>query len=126
MYALFGYVLKYQWPQISKPEAWAMSLFTIFLVAPCEELIFRGIIPGIVKLYEPFKKIPIFLIGSQGVFAIFHVAAYGGVSAAMIPTFILGIILVYAAQKYSLYFTMGCHAAYNMCLLGIMTGGILT
>lgn len=101
-----------------------MALYTIFFVAPVEELIFRGVLPGELATREPWKRVPVLLIATQGLFAVFHFAAYGGWGFAMVMAFALGMVWVYASRRWTLWFTMGSHAAYNLLVLGILSGGL--
>lgn len=121
---LFEVVLSYEWPVIAGSTAGMMVFFTAFFVAPAEELLFRGYLPNLHLEKFILGKIPVILITSQVIFALFHVAAYGGVGPAMAVTFGLGLAWVFIARKFSLFATMGSHTAYNLCVLGILTGGV--
>jgi|GEM_PF-4224145 len=120
---LFELVMGYDWPAIAPTTALVMVYFTVFFVAPSEELLFRGVLPNLhVERYV--LGVPVLLVASQAVFALFHMAAYGGLGVSMFVTFGLGMVWVFAARRLSLYATMGSHAAYNLCVLGVLTGGV--
>jgi membrane protease YdiL (CAAX protease family) len=125
VYALFTYGFGYKWPSLPAAQAAPLLFYTIFFVAPVEELIFRGVLPAEVEGREPWKRVPVLLLASQGLFAVFHFAAYGGwAPVPMALAFILGVVWVYASKRWTLFFTMGSHAAYNLLVLGILSGGI--
>ena len=121
---LFEVVLGYDWPLIASSTALVMLYFTAFFVAPSEEVLFRGVLPNLNVERYVLGRIPLILILSQVVFALFHIAAYGGVGSPMVVTFGLGLIWVFIARRLSLYATMGSHAAYNLCVLGVLSGGV--
>ena len=113
----------YEWPDITQSEATAMLYFTVVFVAPAEELLFRGVLPNL-HYERRVLGVPLVLVASQALFSVFHVAAYGGIGAPMIITFVLGVAWVFVARWTSLFTTMGSHAAYNLCVLGVLTGGV--
>ena len=121
----FELALGYDWPTITPSMATVMLFFTVFFVAPTEELLFRGVLPNLNEERYVLGKVPLILVMSQVVFALFHYAAYGGIGSAMVITFALGLIWVFAARRWSLYATMGSHTAYNLCVLGVLSGGVL-
>ena len=125
VYALFTYGLSYKWPTLPREQGAPLLLYTVFFVAPVEELIFRGVLPGELEGREPWRRAPLLLLGSQGLFAVFHFAAYGGFQVTpMVIAFVLGMIWVVASRRWTLFFTMGSHAAYNCLILGILSGGL--
>jgi len=122
---LFTFILHTEWPEITRAEALPLVIYTIFFVTPVEELIFRDILPNEVSPYEPSRRAPILVFGTQVLFGVYHWAAYGGFGTSMIIVIVIGCLWVPLARRFSLYFTMGSHAAYNLCVLGILTGGIV-
>ena len=130
VYVLFTYGLSYVWPSIPFNQAMPAVVFTIFFVAPVEELIFRGILPRELEPLERLRfrgrRVPVLVFGSQVLFAVFHWAAYGGLGLPMLVAVVLGCLWVVAARRWSLAFTMASHSAYNLLVMGVLSGGVLT
>jgi len=88
-------------------------IFHCLIVAPSEEIIFRGV------LFPTVGIIP-----SSFAFAFFHLAVYsGGVLsiAIIIPfviAFLVGIIYCFITKQYGIGMAIGSHSAWN----GVMTG----
>lgn len=122
---IFGQGMGTKFPTIPASQAQAMFYFTMLFVAPAEEILFRGVIPHLTEERYFLGKVPIILIASQAAFAVFHIAAYGGIGTAMLIVFILGVIWVYAARRFGLFVTMGSHTAYNLTVLGVISGGVI-
>jgi membrane protease YdiL (CAAX protease family) len=102
-----------------------MFYFTLLFVAPAEEILFRGVLPNLTEERYILGKVPVIVIASQLAFAVFHIAAYGGIGSAMVMVLILGIIWVYVARRWGLFVTMGSHTAYNLTVLGVLSGGVV-
>lgn len=130
VYVLFTYGLSYDWPTIAHAQAAPAVVFTLFFVAPVEELIFRGILPRELEPLERVRlggrRVPVLVFGTQVLFAVFHWSAYGGLGLAMLVAVILGCVWVVAARRLSLAFTMASHTAYNLLVMGVLSGGVLT
>ena len=124
VYGLFTFLLDYQWPTIDANQALPLFMFHAVFVAPVEELIFRGVIPQEVEGHERWRRFPILLIGSQILFAVFHWGTYGGLGWPMLYAFMFGMVWVFASRRWSIYWTMGSHLAYNTLIIGILSGGI--
>lgn len=121
---LFEQGMGYEWPTLTRSSALASFYLTIFLVTPGEEILFRGVLPNLSDERYLVGFVPVILVGSQATFAVFHLAAYGGFGMPMLTVFILGVVWVLAARRWGLWLTMGSHAAYNLSILGILTGGV--
>lgn len=124
VYAAFEFGLGHEWDTIRSAQVLPVFLFQMIFVTPVEEIIFRGVIPTEVAKYERFK-IPVMLIGSQVLFAVFHWAAYGGLGIPMLYAFCMGMVWIYATRKWSIYWAMGSHLAWNCLIMGILSGGII-
>ncbi|MBO3753542.1 MAG: CPBP family intramembrane metalloprotease [Candidatus Brockarchaeota archaeon] len=91
-------------------ELVALSLITILVVAPCEEVLFRGFIQrGLESSFG--SKWGILL--SSILFGAFHLNPW-----QFLPAFLVGIILGYVFKKrgYRLWCPIALHAAYNVTL----------
>ncbi|MEM4610294.1 MAG: CPBP family intramembrane glutamic endopeptidase, partial [Thermoproteota archaeon] len=100
--------------QILSPSSFielvTLSLITILIVAPCEEILFRGFIQRGLESS----------LGSRGgillssiLFGAFHLNPW-----QFLPAFLLGILLGYVFKKrnYRLWCPIALHAAYNVAL----------
>lgn len=123
VYGLFEFLLHYEWPGVGQNELMPVFVFQVMFVTPVEELIFRGILPQEVEDHERWK-VPVLMLGTQALFAVYHLAAYGGLNSMMIYAFVAGVIWVYASRRWSIYWTMGSHTAYNSLVLGLLAGGV--
>lgn len=125
---------------------WSMILLQLFFVAPGEELFFRGWLP---RLFDPkgkswklYGSVSVSNAFTASTFATFHYAAYGagGLSfftTSFLITFLLANVWLYLSRKevgrpfhktkrpLGIPLTMGSHFAWNLCTLGIITGGVL-
>ena len=125
VYGLFTFILHYQWPTIEANRALPILVYQAVFVTTVEEVIFRGILPSEVEDLERWPRFPVLLIGTQALFAVYHLAAYGGWNSLMIWAFIFGMIWVWVSRRWTIYWTMGSHLAWNACILGILSGGIV-
>jgi membrane protease YdiL (CAAX protease family) len=124
VYGLFTFILHYDWPTIGANQALPVLVYQAVFVTTVEEVIFRGILPSEVKDLERWPRFPVLLIGTQVLFAVYHLSAYGGWNSLMVWAFLFGMIWVWVSRRWSIYWTMGSHLAWNGCVLGILSGGI--
>lgn len=89
-------------------------IYTVGIVAASEEIIFRGVI------FRLFYKINTYLgfFGSSALFAVYHLAAYGGSYPALLIAFAIGIILALLTKYFNIGVAIGFHAAWNCMILG--------
>jgi len=103
------------------------------IVAPSEEIIFRGVIFG--YLYDRFKLRPqrqtgevkrygwvIPYFGSSGIFALFHLAVYGPNLIQLTQIFAIGMIFAYATERWGLGAAIGGHWIWNCMAIGVFIG----
>jgi membrane protease YdiL (CAAX protease family) len=103
-----------------------LMVLHICVVAPAEELMFRGVI---LDFFKSFAIIGILIQAS--LFSIWHYYAYSGgmrissigALSPFIFAFIIGIILGFIAlrKEWGLPAAIGVHAAYNLSVLGVLT-----
>jgi membrane protease YdiL (CAAX protease family) len=87
-----------------------LSAIVIFIVAPCEEILFRGFVQrGLESSLGGVGSI----FASSIIFGIFHLNPW-----QFLPAFTLGLILGYAFRKrgYRIWCPIALHAAYNVSL----------
>lgn len=113
---------------ISGAAVYPAIFLTMFFVAPVEETMFRGVMP------EYFKDLKLWLIPLAPVvtsiaFAFTHIMVYGGSMTSIQWAFMMGLVF-YCISRYSLFKgrklgvpgSTGAHTAYNLFVLGILTG----
>lgn len=88
----------------------ALSFFTIFFVAPCEEMLFRGFVQ---RGFESSLGGTGGIVASALLFGLFHLNPW-----QFLPAFLLGLILGYVFKKrnYRIWCPIALHAAYNATL----------
>ena len=101
-------------------------IYTLILVAPAETLIFHAIVPfWVEKTWAKAEYVVIItFVVSQLIFAVFHIAAYGGSTGSMMFAFFFGIILLYFARTYGIVFAIGIHFSWNLAVIGVFTSVI--
>lgn len=126
---VYGYLLGVQFSSIPATAVWGTVLTQVLFVACSEELAFRYIIPAYLREKFPKAKyIPMLLAAAS--FAVFHSAAYDGNYRSMGLAFLVGLVWLFLynvkldGHKLGLGFTIGSHAAYNLTLVGVLSGGI--
>ncbi|MEM2980887.1 MAG: type II CAAX endopeptidase family protein [Thermoproteota archaeon] len=89
----------------------ALSFFTIFFAAPCEEMLFRGFVQ---RGFEMSLGRNWGIVASSLLFGLFHLNPW-----QFLPAFLLGLILGYLFRKrsYRIWCPIALHAAYNVTLL---------
>lgn len=120
-------------PSLPQEIFWSTVILHMFVVAPVEEVIFRGI-------WLEYTGVLI----SSILFAAWHMYSYGFIWyeggwssfnwSAMIIAFIIGMILALIVQrskditdkriKLGIPCAVGIHAAYNLCILGAFYFGV--
>jgi membrane protease YdiL (CAAX protease family) len=132
---LWGYLWGVDFPQVSQVSMWGIIAMQVLYVAMSEEFVFRYALPQI--LMAKFKSWVALLI-PQFTFAIYHMAAYQGDVTSIVIAFIFGCLMMAAygirirspipkkwlGSRWGLGFCIGCHASYNLVILGILSGGI--
>lgn len=103
-----------------------MIIFQICVVATAEEVAFRGVLLPMLSRAGLFFAI----IANSALFAMWHLTAYGirfgdvlsfNVISLFIA-FIIGVLLSFVAvSRFGLAAAIGCHAAYNLCVIGAIT-----
>ena len=109
---------------ISKAAVWPAIAITALFVAPVEETIFRGILK---EYFAGWKLwiLPLGIIITSVLFAITHYAVYGGALFSMVWAFIMGCVFYVMANWKGVPSSTGAHTAYNLFVLGILSGGIV-
>lgn len=136
-------VLHFPRASIAYSTVWPMITLQAFFVAPVEELFFRGWLTRVVDpkgtTWRLYAGVSLGQIVAAATFSTFHFAAYGTESAApYIITFSLAIVWTWASRleagfpfhtngrrPLGIPFTIGSHLAWNLCAMGILTGGVL-
>lgn len=129
---VYGKLMGVQFGAVPATAVWGTVLTQVMFVACSEELAFRYVIPTYLK--EKFRRHQTLIAAvlSSAAFASFHTAAYGGNVQALILAFMVSMVwfgayyipLGLRGEKLGLGFTIGSHAAYNLCLAGVLSGGI--
>ena len=100
------------------------------IVAPTEEIIFRGVIFG--YLYDHFKLRPerqtgevkkygwvIPYFGSASIFAFYHFSAYNADLSNMFIVFMMGLVFAYAVDRWGIGASIGGHWIWNCMVVGV-------
>lgn len=120
LYALkqFGYFAEPQIPQLALVTN---CLLHIFIVAPSEEIMFRGAIYHTLKWKT--KSIAISMIITSLLFAFFHIGVYGtfglGSIMLLLTAFMMSILFCVLTDKVGLIVAMACHACWNCVAIGL-------
>jgi hypothetical protein len=129
---------------IAYSSVWPMIAFQTFFVTPSEELVFRGWMPlnfdprG--STWKIYGAISVGNMFTAATFAGFHYAAFG--TDSLFPyliTFVLANVWLFLSRlevsssflhegrkPLGIPLTIGSHLAWNMCALGILTGGVFS
>jgi membrane protease YdiL (CAAX protease family) len=106
-------------------------VLTVFYVALVEETIFRGILKEWIG-HVRFSWVPLGAVIISGMFAIMHYAVYAGALMPLWWAFVMGLAFFYftkfpigGGKTVGVPGSIGFHAAYNLCVLGVLTGGIV-
>ncbi len=127
---LFGFLaalLLFQFPPlriplaIPKGDAVPTAAFTIFVVGFTEELLFRWVL---LQLLLQFGEV-IAIVGSAGVWAIFHFAAYGEQPASLLFIFVMGLglggLFLLTRKFGGIGLVWGIHAGWNLGVVGVLS-----
>ena len=109
---------------ISKAAVYPAIAITALFVAPVEETIFRGVLKDYFSGWRLWF-IPLGLIFTSAMFAVTHYAVYGGAVMSLWWAFIMGCVFYMIATWRGVPSSTGAHTAYNLFILGILSGGII-
>ena len=110
--------------KISKAGVWPYIMITAFFVAPVEETIFRGILREYFAGWR-LSWIPLGIIITSALFAFTHYAVYGGAAMSLWWAFLMGGAFYLMATWKGVPSSTGAHTAYNLFIIGILSGGIV-
>lgn len=116
---------------LRQSQALGLMVYTIVMVAPSETLAFHAILPHVWARSElmprvhPMARKAILYGSTQALFALFHAGVIFGDLSKFIFIFIAGIVFLAITEKYGIAPTVGVHAAWNLGVLGVITGGII-
>ena len=109
---------------ISKAAVWPAIAITALFVAPVEETIFRGVLKDYFAGWRLWV-VPLGIILTSAMFAVTHYAVYGGAVMSLWWAFIMGCVFYLIASWKGVPSSTGAHTAYNLFILGILSGGII-
>lgn len=126
---LYGGVMGMTFGTLPVNALFGTVLTQVLYVAVVEEMVFRWLLPTYLK--TKFVRWLALLI-PQAMFALFHTSVYQGDWSALLIAFLFGCVMILAfeykprlwlkkgeePQRLGLGFCIGCHAAYNLLLLG--------
>lgn len=126
-FGLMAMLLLFQIPFLRVPlnvpqgDATAEGAFTVLVVAPTEELMFRWFLIGLLQPMLKWWSVPL----SAAAWTMFHLAAYGEQPTALLEIFLLGLLfgVVYlATRKFGgIGATWGAHAGWNLAVAGLFS-----
>lgn len=142
-WVLFLEVLDWRPQPLPYETLWAIVLFQVVFVTTAEEIFFRAYLPRRIdpkrRTMRLYGTITVGSVLSAAVFSSFHVSAYGFDS--LTPYLIVGALAVIwtAASQFQagwlhedgvkrpvgVALTIGSHLAWNLCVLGVLTGGVV-
>jgi hypothetical protein len=134
--ALFGIVWEFTFPEVAASAMVGTIIMQVLFVAPSEELVFRFVLPQ--YFLGKFKASYAWfaLLIPQISFGLYHWAAYRGDWVSIAVAVVFGIVMMAAyyvrinpnwglGNKLGLGFCIGAHAAYNLVIYGVLSGGIV-
>lgn len=130
---------------IAESAVMPMLALQALFVAPVEELVFRGFAPRLMdpkgETWRIYAGVTVGAVLAALFFSGFHFGAFGRDNAfPYVITFVLAIVWTVMSQVQTasrvfhsdgrrrpmgIAFTAGSHLAWNACVLGILTGGVL-
>ena len=118
---------------ISNSAVYPQIALTALFVAPVEETIFRGVLKEYFKGWKLWI-VPMGIIVTSALFSITHYAVYGGNPLSLWWAFLMGgvfyLMTMFKPSKTNgplgVPGSIGAHTCYNLFILGILSGGILT
>lgn len=129
---VLGELAGFSFGSIASTSVAGTLIMQCLFVAPSEELAFRFILPQYLKSKFKKKLFWLALLIPQVSFAIFHFGVYSGDWTNILVAFLFGCILMFLygrrflGEKLGLGFCIGVHAAYNLVLLGVLSGGLVS
>lgn len=134
----YGIYLGVTFGTVTTTQVWGIILTQVLFVAVVEEMVFRWLIPTYLSSIFTRDYRWLALLIPQVSFALFHTSVYSGDMTALFIAFIFGCVMM-AAYTYTppfgkkedreplgLGFTIGCHAAYNLVIIGVLAPGGIT
>lgn len=109
---------------IAQSAVWPTIAITALFVAPVEEMIFRGILKDYFAGWKLYW-LPLGIIITSAMFAITHYAVYGGAVMSLWWAFVMGCVFYMIATWKGVPSSTGAHTAYNLFVLGVLSGGIV-
>lgn len=108
-------------------KATGLLIMNLCLVSPSETMVFQAMIPNSIERYFKGYKNQRALkyVISQLIFAGFHFWAYQGNISLMLTSTIFGGLFLYISETYGLSCCMGTHTAWNLVVLGVLSGGLI-
>jgi len=128
-FIIFGFMKLFVTPfTVEKTGIGTEFIFFIFVVAVSEEFIFRYGLPKAVLTFLRGNAVSspagvetgVAMIGSSFAFALFHASVYQFSLSSMMFAFIMGMVFYVVAVKGGVEYAMGIHAAYNLCVAGVI------
>ncbi len=128
----YGQLLGVSFGTTATTDVVGVLLTQVLFVAVTEEMIFRWLVPAYLSSIFTKRYHWLALLLPQITFASFHASVYQGDWSALFTAFIFGCVMMTAFEfkppfgpknerkKLGLGFTIGCHAAYNLVLLGVL------
>jgi membrane protease YdiL (CAAX protease family) len=142
-WVLFLMLLPMKPSPIAYSSVWPTIVLQALFVAPAEELFFRGYMP---RVFDPkaatwriYAGVSVADAFTAAAFSSFHLAAFGvDAVGAFAIVFALAVVWLWLSRlevgqpfhttgkrPLGIPFTIGSHLAWNLCALGILTGGVL-
>lgn len=131
VYGFYAVVLGVGMGTTPREVLWGTIVTQVLFVAPSEELAFRFIIPGWIsrkmsKDGRPAKdSFLLTAIITAGIFSFMHLSAYSANVTSLAIAFIVGLCWALVYRRYGIGATIGSHAAYNLLVAGVLTGGVV-
>lgn len=125
VYGLYSVVLGVPMGTTGKDVLWGTIITQVLFVAPSEELAFRYIIPGWVSRMLGKDSFLLTAIITAGIFSFMHLSAYSANVTSLAIAFIVGLCWALVYRRFGIGATIGSHAAYNLLVAGILTGGVV-
>ena len=116
-------------PQVDPGLVWPNLVQQAFVVVTTETLIFHQMLPEVLRRAGRLKEnttahYALYYGASQAVFAAMHWSAYGGNFQSLMLVFVLGLVLLYLADRFGAAAAWGVHTGWNLLALGIILGSV--
>jgi membrane protease YdiL (CAAX protease family) len=137
----YGQIMGVTFGTVPASQIWGIILTQVLFVAVVEEMVFRWLIPTYLQSVFSRHYRWLALLLPQVSFALFHVGVYQGDWNALVIAFLFGCVMMLAfeyvpkfgknksgepREKLGLGFVIGCHAAFNLVLIGVLAPGGIT